>query len=116
MHQNLIAYNGLDCTFEETVEELITLPLLLLLLLLLLLTLELLLPGVGKLFAPPLFLSFADYIYSQYRIQEYSETNRMLLFLEKKYGCMLFCDSFNFSERISRVLCLISDPAGNKEQ
>ena len=79
-------YNGLDRTFEEPEEELITLPLLLLLLLLLLLTLELLLPGVGKLFGPPLFLSFADYMYSQYRIQEYSETSRTLLFLEKKYG------------------------------
>ena len=52
-----------ESTFEEPEAELIALPpLLLLLILLLLFILELLLPGLGKLLAPPIFLSFAVYI------------------------------------------------------
>ena len=51
-----------ESTFEEPEAELIPLPpLLLLLILLLLFILELLLPGLGKLLAPPIFLSFAVY-------------------------------------------------------
>ena len=47
-----------ESTFEEPEAELIALPPLLLLLFILVL----LLPGLGKLLAPPIFLSFAVYI------------------------------------------------------